>query len=77
MKEDFVESLWYIGDIVFLTIMTYIGSDGAPNLINFYEASAIVSVVSLIFYFLGVQSSNISITTTRNNSDKASNKEVS
>jgi hypothetical protein len=57
--------------------MTYIGSDGALNLINFYEASAIVSVVSLIFYFLGVQSSNISITTTRSNSDKASNKEVS
>jgi len=77
VKEDFVKSLWYIGDIAFLTIMTYIGSDGALNLINFYEASAIVSVVSLIFYFLGVQSSNISITTTRNNSDKASNKEVS
>jgi hypothetical protein len=77
VKEDFVKSLWYIGDIAFLTIMTYIGSDGALNLINFYEASAIVSVVSLIFYFLGVQSSNISITTTRSNSDKTNNKEVS
>jgi len=51
VKEDFVKSLWYIGDIAFLTIMTYIGSDGALNLINFYEAAAIVSVISLIFLF--------------------------
>ena len=57
VKEGFLNSLWYIGDIAFLTFMSYIGSDGALNVINFYEASAIVSLVSIAFYFFGVYSS--------------------
>ena len=48
-------SIWYIFYIVFLLIMTYIGSDGMLNLISFYDATAIVVVVSvLVFYPAGV-----------------------
>lgn len=50
-------SLWYIFYIVFLLVMTYIGSDGALNLVSFYDATAITVVVSLaVFFPLGVLS---------------------
>lgn len=50
-------SLWYIFYIAFLLFMTYVGSDGALNLISFYVATAIVVIVSVVvFYPLGVLS---------------------
>lgn len=50
-------SIWYIVYIAFLVVMTYIGSDGALNIINFYEATLIVVLISLfIFYPWGVLS---------------------
>ncbi|MEM0127374.1 MAG: APC family permease [Thermoplasmatales archaeon] len=50
-------SLWYIFYIVFLLFMTYIGSDGALNIISFYDATAITVVISLaVFFPLGVLS---------------------
>ncbi len=55
--KHFKNSIWYILYIVFLFLMTYIGSDGALNIINFYYATAIVVLVSLIvFYPWGVLS---------------------
>ncbi len=56
VKEDVMNSIWYIVYIGFLTLMTYIGDNGALSLINFYEASAITAVGSLIFYYWGVKS---------------------
>lgn len=53
----FLNSLWYIAYIAFLTVMTYIGSDGALNLIPFNYATLITVVVSLVvFYPWGVLS---------------------
>ncbi len=49
--KNFPNSLWYIVYIAFLTVMTYIGSDGALNIINFYEATAIVAIVSIAVFF--------------------------
>lgn len=55
VKEGFMESLWYMAYIAFLTVMTYIGSDGALNLISFDLSTVIVAVVSiLVFYPLGI-----------------------
>jgi amino acid transporter len=52
-----VNSLWYIFYIAFLLAMTYVGSDGALNIIPFYTATLIVAVVSVaLFYPLGVLS---------------------
>ncbi|BCU70860.1 APC family permease [Stygiolobus caldivivus] len=57
VRENFTNSLWYIVYIAFLTLMSYVGSDGALNLINFYLSSAIVALVSLaVFYPWGVYS---------------------
>ncbi|BFH74119.1 APC family permease [Sulfurisphaera javensis] len=56
IKENIVNSLWYIGYIAFLLFMTYIGGVGALSIINFYFSSLIVAIISLIFYFLGVES---------------------
>ncbi len=59
-KRDFKHipnSIWYIVYIAFLVVMAYIGSDGALNLINFYEATAIVLIVSIaVFYPWGILS---------------------
>ncbi|MEM3320181.1 MAG: APC family permease [Metallosphaera sp.] len=44
-------SLWYIAYILFITIMTYIGSDGALSIINFYQATALVALISAILFF--------------------------
>ncbi len=53
--KNFPNSLWYIFYIAFLLFMTYIGSDGALNLISFYDATAITVVVSLaVFFPLGI-----------------------
>ena len=56
IKENWENALWYAGYIAFLVLMTYIGSDGALSIINFYESSAIVAIVGLVFYFIGVES---------------------
>jgi len=39
--------------------MTFIGDNGALSLINFYEASAITALGSLIFYYWGIKSAKI------------------
>lgn len=49
-------AIWYIVYIAFITLMTYIGSDGALTIIPFIPASIIVAVVSLAFYFWGLYS---------------------
>ncbi|MCH1771227.1 MULTISPECIES: APC family permease [Metallosphaera] len=49
--ENVFNSLWYIAYIAFITLMTYIGSDGALSLINFYLASALVAVISVAVFF--------------------------
>ena len=50
-------SLWYILYIVFMLLMTYIGSDGALDILSFYTATAVVVAVSvLVFFPLGVLS---------------------
>ena len=67
IKENFTNSLWYIVYIAFLTLMSYIGSDGALNLINFYLASAIVAIVSVaVFYPWGVISGMKEVRTKQN-----------
>ncbi len=57
VKEDFINSLWYIGYIGFLTLLTYIGSVGALSLLNFYYASLVCVIGSALFYGWGVVSS--------------------
>ncbi len=53
--KHFRNSLWYIGYIAFMLSLTYIGSDGAQSILTFYEATAVVVVVSvLVFFPLGV-----------------------
>jgi amino acid transporter len=57
VKDDFKNAIWYITYIGFITLMSYIGDDGALSLINFYLASLIVAVVSvLVFYPWGIYS---------------------
>ncbi len=65
VKENVVNSLWYMAYIAWLLVMTYIGSTGAPDvlhlhlttLLNFYQSSLVVVVVSLlVFYPWGVLS---------------------
>ncbi len=54
-KEGLLESIWYIGWIAFLTLMTYLGSDGGLNVIPYLWATLITVVVSLaVFYPLGI-----------------------
>ncbi|WP_291999009.1 APC family permease [Caldivirga sp.] len=56
VKEGWLEATWYIGFIAFLTLMTYIGSDGALNLIPYTWATVITVVVALaVFYPLGIK----------------------
>ncbi len=53
-RRDFkhvANSLWYILYIVFMLGMTYIGSDGALNILGFYEATAVVVIVSVAVFF--------------------------
>jgi len=55
--RHFMNSLWYIFYIAFLLVMTYIGSDGALNIISFYWATFITVLVSLaVFFPLGILS---------------------
>ncbi|MCE4608212.1 MAG: APC family permease [Caldisphaeraceae archaeon] len=56
VKENFRNSLWYIGGIAFLTLMSYIGSVGALNIVSFYEGSAITVIGALVFYYIGLKS---------------------
>jgi len=55
--RHFINSLWYIAYIAFLLVMTYIGSDGALNIISFNLATLITAAVSLlVFYPWGIMS---------------------
>ncbi|PMP59793.1 MAG: amino acid transporter, partial [Caldisphaera sp.] len=51
VKGDFKKSIWYVVYLIFILIMTYIGSDGALNIIGFIPSTIIVAVVS-VFIFL-------------------------
>lgn len=56
VREGWLEATWYIGFIAFLTLMTYIGSDGALNLIPYTWATVITVIVALaVFYPLGIK----------------------
>ncbi|MBB5254956.1 APC family permease [Sulfurisphaera ohwakuensis] len=57
VKEDLWNSIWYIAYIGFLTLMTFIGDNGALAILNFYEASAVTAIASLVFYYWGIKSS--------------------
>uniref|UniRef100_A0A2U9ISP1 Amino acid transporter n=1 Tax=Metallosphaera hakonensis JCM 8857 = DSM 7519 TaxID=1293036 RepID=A0A2U9ISP1_9CREN len=60
--QNTLNSLWYMAYIGFITLMTYIGSDGALSLVNFYVASALVALLSVaIFFPWGVLSSKKNI----------------
>lgn len=50
VKGDFKKSIWYIVYLAFILIMTYIGSDGALNIIGFIPATIIVAAVSAIVF---------------------------
>ncbi|MBX8634170.1 MAG: APC family permease [Candidatus Thermoplasmatota archaeon] len=57
VRENIMNSLWYIAYIAFLLAMTYIGSTGALSILNFYQSSLVVVIVSVaIFYPWGVLS---------------------
>jgi amino acid transporter len=57
VRGGFTNALWYMVWILFITAMTYVGSEGAQNLIPFGWASLIVVVVSVgIFLPWGVAS---------------------
>lgn len=51
VRQKVFNSLWYIFYMLFITLMTYIGSDGALSLLNFYLATAIVTIVSVVVFF--------------------------
>ncbi len=51
IREHFMNSIWYIAFIVFILFMTYIGSDGALNVIPFFESTIIVTAVSVLIFF--------------------------
>ena len=57
VKENIMNSLWYMAYIAWLLVMTYIGSTGALNILNFYQSSFVVVIVSIaVFYPWGVMS---------------------
>ncbi len=90
IREGWREALWYVGLIAFLTAMTYLGSDGALNLIPYMWATLITVVVSVaLFYPLGLISglkeknykahlgeSGAPSTFAQKKSDKARNREI-
>jgi len=49
--RNFINSLWYIFYIAFLLVMSYIGGEGALSILNFYQSSAMVAVVSAAVFF--------------------------
>ncbi|CAC11759.1 amino acid transporter protein related protein [Thermoplasma acidophilum] len=51
IKEHFVNSIWYILYMVFILVMSYIGSDGALSMVSFITATIIVAVVSALVFF--------------------------
>ncbi len=60
----FSNALWYIVYILFLTVMTYIGSVGMLSVVSFFLGSAIVIVGSLLIFLpWGVASRQASIPT--------------
>lgn len=57
VRDEWRNALWYVAYIVFIGVMTYIGSVGAKNLVNFDIGSLIVVVVSVgVFLPWGVAS---------------------
>ncbi len=51
IREHLMNAIWYIAFIAFILFMTYIGSDGALNVIPFFESTIIVTVVSVLIFF--------------------------
>lgn len=55
VKENVKNALWLIGYIIFMLVMSYIGSVGALSIISFLYSTIIVIIVSAIVFFpLGV-----------------------
>jgi len=50
VKKGLINSIWYIAYILFLSGMTYIGSEGAQNYVNVQIGSVIVVVVALVIF---------------------------
>jgi amino acid transporter len=50
IKDGFMNSIWYIVYILFLTLMTYIGSVGGKDVISIGIGSVIVVVVALVLF---------------------------
>ncbi|BBD73113.1 hypothetical protein HS1genome_1502 [Sulfodiicoccus acidiphilus] len=50
-KEGLLDSLWYVAYIAFLTVMVYLGSDGALNVTPYYWATAIVAIISAAVFY--------------------------
>ncbi|BAB59849.1 amino acid transporter [Thermoplasma volcanium GSS1] len=51
IKEHFLNSIWYILYMAFILLMSYIGSDGALNLIPFTYSTLIVAAISAAIFF--------------------------
>ncbi|MEY2343042.1 APC family permease [Acidithiobacillus sp. IBUN Pt1247-S3] len=50
VKRGLKNAIWYIGYILFLTLMAYIGSEGALQVVNFYWGSVLVALVSVLVF---------------------------
>lgn len=50
VKKGLINSVWYIAYILFLSGMTYIGSEGAKNFVSVQIGSVIVVVVALVIF---------------------------
>lgn len=56
VRGELRNSIWYVVYYLWLVALSYIGSDGAINLLSFYSATALTAVSSLVFYVWGVSS---------------------
>lgn len=54
VRGEFKNSIWFIVYIFYIVGLSYIGSDGALNLISFNITSLIIAVTSLAFYWWGI-----------------------
>lgn len=50
VKKGFLNSVWYIAYIVFLSAMTYISSEGAQDYVNVQLGSVIVVVIACVIF---------------------------
>lgn len=60
-NTHFVNSIWYISYIIFLSFMTYIGSEGALHLLNFTWGSIIVILVTVFIFLPWAVASRLSV----------------